>query len=174
MPRRDVRGLFKAFAASFALLAFAVLMWWLDAPALAYWIFALLGVLGLFGVAVGFWRPMPSYSTREMLKTGDGRFSRVDLADGEIVVTRKATGEVRRIPWSEITEVYVIALDGIPVGGMSFMVHRDSEVTEIPSDSEGNEAFLRAMQDRLPGFDNEALIEVSAMLQGFKQLWKRT
>jgi hypothetical protein len=98
---------------------------------------------------------------------------RVDVTDAEIVLTQKSSGESRRVPWSALTQVFVVAIDAFPIGSMSFMLHTDSSTVEIPSDSDGNGPCLAAMQEKLPGFDNEAMIEASGMLHGFNQLWAR-
>jgi hypothetical protein len=52
------------------------------------------------------------------------------------------------------------------------MVHQSPGVAiEVPWDAEGNRAFLGTMQEKLPGFDNGAVIAASGMLHGFKQVW---
>ena len=179
MSRPDVRELLKAFAASLVFLAVGVFAMWAGAPRLIAWMSLALGGAGLVAVVVRLRRPplvagassIDDAGSGERVVLRDGRDYRVDVSNGEIVLTQKSSGEIRRVPWSAVTDVFIIAIDSFPVGSMSFVVHYGNEMVEIPTDSEGNAAFLTAMQDRLPGFDNEALIEASGMLHGFKQLW---
>jgi hypothetical protein len=153
----------------------------MDGPALIVWSALALGGAGLLAVIVRLRRPPASGEQSATPSSGgatvalrDGRDYRVDVTEDEIVLTQNSTGERRRVPWSALTQVFVIAIDAFPIGGMSFMLHTDSSTLEIPSDSEGNGPFVAAMQEKLPGFDNEAMIEASAMLHGFKRLWTRS
>jgi hypothetical protein len=43
----------------------------------------------------------------------------------------------------------------------------------FPTDAEGNQAFLAALQTRLPDFDNRALIEAMGLMEGGRVLWQR-
>ena len=172
--------LLTAYLVSLGFLALAAFSLWLDWPAVVFWLSLALGVAGLAALVLrlrrrsrGYDESTTAFSADEPVALRDGRDYRVDVTDAEIVLTQKSTGEVRRVPWNELTQVFVVAIDRFPVGSMSFVVHRGSNIVEIPSDSEGNGAFLAAMQEKLPGFDNEAMIEASAMLHGFKQLWNR-
>ena len=173
MSRPDAREIRNAFFASSGFLALGAFSAWAGAPALITWMSLVLGGVGFITIVVRLRRPpgtgTPPAGERVVLR--DGRDYKVAVSDEEIVLTQKSTGEIRRVQWSAITDVFVIAIDALPVGSMSFIVHRGSEVVEIPTDSEGNAAFLVAMQERLPGFDNNALIEASGMLHGLRQLW---
>ena len=102
---------------------------------------------------------------------GDGRDYRVETTEEEVVRKNKITGEEKRLAWDDLTAVYIVAVDGFPIGDISYMLHRGDDVTEIPTDAEGNEALLARMQEKLPNFDNGAFIEAMTMLQGFKQVW---
>jgi hypothetical protein len=175
MSRPDARELRNAFVASLSFLAVGAFGFWAGAPPLVTWTSLALGGMGLVVLIVRLRRPpTDGAGTGERVVLRDGRDYRVDVSDGEIVLTQKSTGEVRRVEWSAITEVFIVAIDAFPIGSISFVVHHGKEMVEIPTDSEGNAAFLAAMQERLPGFDNEALIEASGMLHGFKRLWART
>jgi hypothetical protein len=104
---------------------------------------------------------------------GDGRDYRVEAGEMEVVLKNKATGEEKKLLWADLTAVYIVAIDRFPMGDISYVLHRGNEVTEIPTDAEGNEALLAKMQERLPGFDNRAFIESMSMLHGFKQVWSK-
>jgi hypothetical protein len=43
----------------------------------------------------------------------------------------------------------------------------------FPTDAEGNQALLEALQTRLPNFDNRALIEAMGLMEGGRVLWQR-
>jgi hypothetical protein len=179
MPRPDARELLKALLSSLGFVAVGAFALWADAPKVIAWISLPLGGAGLVAILFRLRRPPLGSASSPLNDAGrgervvlrDGRDYRVDVSDGEILLTQKSSGEIRRVQWSAVTHVFIIAIDAFPVGSMSFVVHHGKETLEIPTDSEGNPALLAAMQERLPGFDNEALIEASAMLHGFKRLW---
>ena len=108
-------------------------------------------------------------SERIVLK--DGAEYRVAIDEGSIVLTHIPKGTSETVYWSNITGVLVVAADERPLGGISFMLEHDGETLEVPLGATGNEALLGELQDRLPGFDNEALIEAMAMAHGFKRVW---
>jgi len=103
----------------------------------------------------------------------DGRDYKVEANDINIVLTNKKTGETKELLWPELTEVYVIAIDAFPVGDISYVLHRSNDITEIPTDAEGNDVLLKMMQEKLAGFDNEVLITAMSMLHGYKKLWSK-
>jgi hypothetical protein len=103
----------------------------------------------------------------------DGRDYKVEAGDENIVLINKKTGEKKELLWPEITEVYIIAIDAFPVGDISYILHRSNDITEIPTLAEGNDVFLKMMQEKLAGFDNEALIAAMSMLHGYKKLWPK-
>lgn len=147
------------------------------APATPVW--RALGVVGLslslLSVAIliktmaGPARTPPGKHGRVVLK--DGRDYRVDVDERHVALVDLTSGKTRSLPWNEITSVFVVAIDTFPVGGISYVLHRGDEVLEVPLGATGNETLLAKMQEKLDGFDNEALIEGMAMLQGFKRLW---
>ena len=103
----------------------------------------------------------------------DGRDYKVEANDANIVLINKTTGEKNELLWPELTEVYIIAIDAFPVGDISYVLHRSGDITEIPMDAEGNETLLKKMQQKLAGFNNEALIAAMSMLHGYKNLWSK-
>jgi hypothetical protein len=103
----------------------------------------------------------------------DGRDYKVEAGDENIVLINKKTGEKKELLWPELTQVYIIAIDAFPVGDISYVLHRSNDITEIPTDAEGNDILLKMMQEKLAGFDNEALIAAMSMLHGYKKLWPK-
>ncbi len=101
----------------------------------------------------------------------DGREYKIELDSESVFLLHKHSGERKSVKWEELTAVYILAIDCFPIGSISFMLHKENHVLEIPTDAEGNEALLEKMQDSLPGFDNQELIESIGMLHGFKKLW---
>lgn len=107
----------------------------------------------------------------ESIALKDGRDYKIELDKGTVALLHRQSGECEILKWEEVTAVYILAIDRFPIGSISFMLHKGNNVLEIPTDAEGNEALLRKMQDSLPGFDNQELIESMGMLHGFKKLW---
>lgn len=103
----------------------------------------------------------------------DGQDYKVEAGDENIILINKKTGETKELLWPELTHVYIIAIDAFPVGDISYVLHRSNDTTEIPTDVEGNDVLLKKMQEKLDGFDNEALIAAMSMLHGYKKLWPK-
>lgn len=101
----------------------------------------------------------------------DGREYKIELDSESVFLLHRKSGEYATVKWEELTEVYILAIDNFPIGRMSFMLHKENDVLEIPTDAEGNEALLKEMQNSLSGFNNQALIDSIGMLHGFKKLW---
>lgn len=82
--------------------------------------------------------------------------------DDETIVLRQADGEMASLPWEELSAVVIITTDGGPFEADLIWLlqgpHRHASLA-IPMGIEGEHDFLRAMQSRLPGFDNMAVIE---------------
>jgi hypothetical protein len=155
-----------------------------DAPVIVSWgtiiIFGGMTVLGLAAMLYHAVKGKPLFNTEyadaspDQVALRDGREYKVEVTDEHVVLKNKKNGDVKQLLWSELTDVYVIAIDGMPVGRMSFILHRGKEITEIPTDTDGNEVFLAKMQEMLLGFDNVGFIEAMGMLHGFKHVWTKT
>jgi hypothetical protein len=118
--------------------------------------------------------PAPGLSgdaKRVVLK--DGRDYRVEVDDERVLLTHRRSGAVKAARWSGLTAVHLVAIDGYPVGGISWMLHGADGFLEIPSDAAGNAQFLAKMQQKLPDLDNRAIIEAMGMLHGFKEVWNK-
>jgi hypothetical protein len=111
------------------------------------------------------------FKKRVVLK--DGRDYRLEVTDLDVALVHRASGDTHRMRWKELTAIFVLALDKVPVGDVSFVLHRGHETLEIPWDTEGTKELLVKMQETLPGFDHSALFQSSTMTHGFKELWRR-
>lgn len=90
------------------------------------------------------------------------------------VVSRHPNGSEERVAWDELDMVGLRAEDAYPVGGTYWiLIGKDETGCVVPSEAEGCDELLAAMQNRLPGFDNEAVIGVMGMLEGGTVVWKR-
>ena len=100
------------------------------------------------------------------------RFS-VSFDDKEIV----ASGEGRAdetVAWASLTEVVILNEDAFPVGSQYWLLAgADGKGAALPSEAEGMQELLAAMQERLPGFDNEAVIRAMGELDGAFRVWKK-
>ena len=167
----------KLLAGSLATAALGLFTRWADGPPIIVWTLIVLGALGTLAWIVEMVRPgwlAKRSGSQDQIVLKDGRDYRVDVTDVDVALTHLRTGEIRRMPWSEVTSIWVIAIDGYPVGGISFMLHRGDEVMEIPWDAKEHDQLLSNLQERFPGFDNRAVIEAAGMMHGYKQLWQRT
>jgi hypothetical protein len=82
--------------------------------------------------------------------------------DDKAIVLRQPNGAAEQILWSDLGSVSVITTDGGPFEADLFWVlaHRDGRRGPVvPMDAQGEHELLKAMQRRLPGFDNMAVVE---------------
>ena len=146
------------------------------APAPVVW--TALGLLGVGVVVLAFTlrcRTRPSARAAEAgtglapPKRGHGHRVRFDRE--KFTLKDLASGETATMRWQDITAVYIVAIEGSGEGELRYVVHQGERALEIPLAADGNEAFLAALQEWLPGFDDAGLIEGMAMAHGIKQLW---
>lgn len=81
--------------------------------------------------------------------------------DDEEIVCSFPEGTFRRVAWEEITEVRIrTTSDGPFLPDVFWGLHAGEEAPRIvyPQGAVGDPGLLEAMQRRLPGFDNEALV----------------
>ena len=175
MPWRDTKEAVRGLLASLAFVATGLVLLWTDAPRPMAWIALAFGVLGLFGAVHRYFRPLPraaAFGPGGGVALRDGRDYRVDVADDGFAMTHRTSNQVQRMAWADVTFVAILAIDGWPVGGISYVVHHGPDMSiEVPWDAEGNREFLATMQEKLPGFDNSAVIQESGMVEGFRQVW---
>jgi len=80
--------------------------------------------------------------------------------DDTTITARYSNGEERAVRWNDLSKVGIRTTDEGPVAEDVFWgLHAGSEVRVVyPSAASGAQELLAAMQRRLAGFDNEALI----------------
>jgi hypothetical protein len=167
----------KPLLASIAFMAAGLFTRWVGGPAILVWLMTVFGALGLAAVLYQTLKPMstagsPSAGGDVRVVLRDGRDYRLSVTDTGFALIPKTSGELRQMLWSEVTLVVILAIDDFPVGSISFIIHGSASAPiEVPWDAEGNRPFLAAMQEKLSGFDNDAVIEASAMRHGVTQAW---
>ena len=103
-------------------------------------------------------------------------------ADVEVAFTDSAitatygNGETRSVAWAALSRVGITTTDDGPVAEDVFWgLHAGDEVKVIyPGGAVGAQGLLEAMQSRLPGFDNEALVRaMGSTSHAFFVVWDR-
>jgi hypothetical protein len=97
----------------------------------------------------------------------------VSFDEAEIIVTLDG---VRResVRWDDLITVGVrIDNEGF-LPSVYWVLGGGSGGCYFPSEAQGTEALLAALQTRLPEFDNRALIEAMGLMEGGRVLWQRT
>lgn len=80
--------------------------------------------------------------------------------DDESITGTFADGQRISVPWAELTQVVIVTTDEGPFFEDVFWGLSAGDEVELayPQIAEGSKALLAAMQERLQGFDNEAVI----------------
>lgn len=95
--------------------------------------------------------------------------------DDEAITSSGEGREDETVAWADLTEVVILNEDAFPVGSQYWLLAgKDGKGAAIASEAEGMQALLAAMQERLPGFDNEAVIQAMASLDGAFRVWKKS
>ena len=93
---------------------------------------------------------------------------------GDHIACRYGRRKAERLAWSALTAVGLRADDAIPVGDVYWLLFDEAGgVCTVPISAQGSGALLGEMQQRLPGFDNEAVAEISSALDGGAIVWER-
>ncbi len=82
--------------------------------------------------------------------------------DDDSITVRDKDGAASEVTWRDLTSVTIITNDTGPVGDDLFWVLTAGNIGKsvtIPMGAQGEHELLHAMQDRLDGFDNIAVIE---------------
>jgi hypothetical protein len=98
------------------------------------------------------------------------------ICDDKAIVVHKADGTEERMAWSDLACVSIMTTDAGPFESDLFWVltNRAGRRTTVPIDAAGEHEFLKAMQGRLHGFDNMAVIEaMSSTEQASFVVWER-
>jgi hypothetical protein len=78
------------------------------------------------------------------------------------------------VAWSDLTEIMILNEDAFPVGSQYWLLAGSGgKGAAIPSEADGMQNLLAAMQQRLPGFDNAAVIQAMGSLDGAFRVWKK-
>ena len=97
--------------------------------------------------------------------------------DDRIVSVRDEKGRVALFNWADLVRVHVVVDKANPDADLSWVLSdRDGRSgLTVPMGAEGERAFIKAMQARLAGFDNMAVIEaMSSTSDGEFQIWPPT
>ncbi|WP_072396514.1 hypothetical protein [Hyphomicrobium sp. CS1GBMeth3] len=95
--------------------------------------------------------------------------------DDKIISVDDGAGSALTLAWAELGNVAVLTTDAGPFEPDLFWIltNRDGRQSiAIPMDARGEHALLVAMQSRLAGFDNMAVVEaMSTTSSGLFQVW---
>lgn len=98
--------------------------------------------------------------------------------DEKTISVDDGTGNIASLTWSSLGNVAVITTDAGPFATDLFWILTDKDGRHsitVPMDAGGEDALLKAMQARLPGFDNMAVVEaMSSVENGLFQIWPAT
>jgi hypothetical protein len=98
----------------------------------------------------------------------------VTFDDREVVRTMP-DGRVERVGWDSLAEVQIVTTEDGPFADDVFwlLVGDDGTGCAVPSEAAGMKELLERLQ-RLPGFDNEAVIKAMVSTSNARfQVWKR-
>jgi hypothetical protein len=95
--------------------------------------------------------------------------------DDRIITVDSGAGSVATLLWSNLANVAILTTEAGPLQMDLFWILSDRDrrnALTIPMDAEGEHALLKAMQTRLAGFDNMAVVEaMSSAGRGVFQIW---
>lgn len=95
--------------------------------------------------------------------------------DDKIITVDDGAGTLQMLTWAELGNVAVLTTDAGPFEPDLFWIltNRDGgRSIAVPMGARGESALLGAMQARLPGFDNMAVIEaMSSITSDLFQVW---
>jgi hypothetical protein len=118
------------------------------------------------GVPIGL--PMPSWFRKHFERHEAPRQRRRTVPgvevryDDKTITVRRADGTQEQINWSDLAAVSIVTTDAGPFAADLFWVLTDRlgrRGATVPLDAEGEHELLKAMQGRLHGFDNMAVVE---------------
>ena len=97
------------------------------------------------------------------------------VLDDKLITLDDGAGDVTSMLWSSLGNVTVVTTNLGPFEVDLFWVLTDKDGWQtlmIPMDAQGERELLEAMQARLPGFDNMAVVEaMSSATNGVFQVW---
>lgn len=90
----------------------------------------------------------------------------------EIRVLKDGTLE-ERVNWADLSEVGVV-IDGAYLPAPWWLLFTAPKSgCRFPNEARGGREILEALQSRLPGFDNRAVIEAMSLMEGSRLVWSR-
>jgi hypothetical protein len=118
-------------------------------------------------------KPMGFFDSFRKLKTSVPARSTVTFDDQE-VVCRRPSGLVERVRWADLRIVFIETTDAGPaVDDVFWVLGGDESGCVVPSEAEGMSELLERLQ-RLPGFENQAVIEAMSCAENRTHLcWNR-
>lgn len=110
-----------------------------------------------------------------MPRSGEaGRPTHVVSVTEEGVTCRSGRGKAESVSWAALRQVVLQAVDFVPVGDVFWLlIGDDGTGCVVPIDAEGSDELLVCLQQRLPGFDNEAVVAMMGALDGAAVVWQR-
>ncbi len=95
--------------------------------------------------------------------------------DDKVIAVDSGTGSVATLAWSDLANVTILTTDAGPFQIDLFWILSDRDGRRsltIPMDANGEHMLLKAMQARLSGFDNMAVVEaMSSTGNDVFQIW---
>ena len=95
--------------------------------------------------------------------------------DDRIITVDDGAGGIATLAWADLGNVTVLTTDAGPFQIDLFWILTDRDNRHsltVPMDASGEHALLKAMQARLAGFDNMAVVEaMSSTGDGVFQIW---
>jgi hypothetical protein len=98
-------------------------------------------------------------------------------SDDKQISLDQGDGQISALLWTEIGNVAILTTDGGPAVSDLFWVLSAKDRPHsliVPIGAHGEHELLQAMQGRLPGFDDMAVVEaMSSTSNGVFQIWPR-
>lgn len=95
--------------------------------------------------------------------------------DDKMIKVHDSTGAPVAIAWADIGNIAVLTTDAGPLDVDLFWIVTDRDGRQslvVPMGADGEHELLQAMQARLTGFDNMAVVEaMSSTTNGIFQIW---
>ena len=128
---------------------------------------------GLSGILFA-WQSLADFGVVTFPLGRSARPSHRVMVSAEGVTNRHPNGTEEHVGWDALQMVGLRSDDAYPVGWTYWiLVGQDETGCVVPIEAEGSDALLQALQERLPGFDNDAVIEAMGLLDGGKVVWRR-
>jgi hypothetical protein len=167
----------RAFFNKFALEILTALATALTAVAGVYWKLGTGAVVGA-GTLIALLYAFASWRRDALPRSGARKRKyvsafAVDCDDARIVVHLNGV-QRESVNWADLSMVAIrIEAEVMLLAPYWLLFGAGGNGCRYPSDAVGNEKLLEAMQQRLPGFDNAAVIKAMGMLSGGIEVWRR-